>query len=243
MRSLTTVLLISSIAAMAQSTPPAFEVASIKVSQPGREDISVKPGSLTMRNIGMKGCLRWAYDVQDIQISGPVWMDDIWVDIFAKTAEPATESQMREMLKTLLAERFKLTTHRETKEVPALILTIAKNGHKLKAADKPGNPSFSTGKMTLTGDGATIAELTGFLSHELREAVIDQTGLKGLYSFTLDVAAYVTEEMRKSDGPPPEANSIVAEAMQAQLGLKVEAKKTPVPMLMVDHVEKAPIEN
>jgi uncharacterized protein (TIGR03435 family) len=80
---------------------------------------------------------------------------------------------------------------------------------------------------------------------KLREPVIDQTGLKGLFNYTLDINAYVTDEIRKSggDGPPLEANSIITSAMQEQLGLKVEAKKTPVSMLIVERLEKAPTEN
>jgi uncharacterized protein (TIGR03435 family) len=99
--------------------------------------------------------------------------------------------------------------------------------------------------MSLTGTGATLGELTLFLSRELREPVIDQTGLRGLFNYTLDINAYVTDEIRKSggDGPPLEANSIIAQAMQAQLGLKVEAKKVAVFMLVVDHLEKSPTEN
>ena len=77
-------------------------------------------------------------------------------------------------------------------------------------------------------------------TRELREPVIDQTGLKGLFNYTLDINAYVTDEMRKSggDGPPLEANSIIASAMQEQLGLKVEVKKTPVSMLIIERLEK-----
>ena len=110
-------------------------------------------------------------------------------------------------------------------------------------AEKSGDPSFQTGKLSLTGTGATLGELNLFLSRELREPVIDQTGLAGLFNYTLDINANVTGEMRKSDGPPMEANRIIAQAMLAQLGLKVDAKKVPVPMLVVDHPERSPMEN
>jgi uncharacterized protein (TIGR03435 family) len=193
----------------------------------------------------MNTCIGWAFNIQDAQIIGPNWLNDVAFDIFAKSAGPAPEAELRQMLQTLLADRFKLTFHRETREISALILVVSSKGHKLKPADKPGEPSFKTGKMSLTGAGATLSELTQFLSHELREPVIDQTGLKGLFNYTLDINAYVTDEMRKSggDGPPLEANSIIASAMQEQLGLKVEAKKTPVSMLIVEHLEKSPTEN
>jgi uncharacterized protein (TIGR03435 family) len=246
MRTVTTVLFLSSILALAQSAPPAaFEVASVKPSQPGRQSIETGPSSLTMRSIRMNACIGWAFNIQDPQVIGPNWLNDVAFDIFAKSAEPATEAELLTMLQTLLADRFRLTFHREVKEIPALVLVVSSKGHKLKPAEKPGEPSFRTGKMSLTGEGATLGELTQFLSHELREPVIDQTGLKGLFNYTLDINAYVTDEIRKSggDGPPLEANSIIAQAMQEQLGLKVEAKKTPVSVLIVEHLEKSPTEN
>ena len=198
-----------------------------------------------MRHVRMNACLAWAFDVEEPQIVAPNWSNDVIIDVSAKAPGRAAEGELRKMLQTLLAERFRLTFHRENREIPALTLVVSSKGHKLTPADAPGNPSFRTGKLSLTGTGATLSELTTFLSRELREPVIDQTGLKGLFNYTLDINAYVTDEIRKSggDGPPLEANSIIAEAMQAQLGLKVEAKKTAVSMFVVDHLEKSAVEN
>ena len=235
MRNVTTLIFLLSITALAQPAPPAaFEVASVKASEPGGPSIEPGPSSLTMRHVRMNACIAWAFDLQEPQIVGLNWLNDVTFDIFAKSAAPATEAELRNMLQTLLADRFKLAFHRETREIPALALV-----------EKPGNPSFRSGKLSLTGTGATLGELTLFLSRELHEPIIDQTGLKGLFDYTLDINAYVTDEMRKSggDGPPLEANGIIAQAMQAQLGLKVEAKKTAVSMLVVDHLEKSPTEN
>jgi uncharacterized protein (TIGR03435 family) len=246
LRNVTTLLFILSVTATAQPAPPAaFEVASVKASQPGQQSVEPGPSSLTLRHVRMSACIAWAFDIQEPQIVGLTWLSDVTFDILAKSAAPAREDELRDMLKTLLADRFKLTFHRETREIPALILVVSNKGHKLKPAETPGNPSFKVGNLTLTGTGAALGELTLFLARELREPVIDQTGLKGLFNYTLDINAYVTDEIKKSggDGPPLEANSIIAQAMQAQLGLKVEAKKTAVPMLVVDHLEKSPSEN
>lgn len=246
MRNVTALLFLLSISGSASMASPAtFEVASVKASQPGKLSIEPGPSSLTMRHVRMNACIAWAFDIQEPQIAGPNWLNDVTFDIFAKAAAPATEAELRNMLQALLAERFQLTFHRETKELTALALTVSSKGHKLKPAEKPGNPSFQTGQLSLTGTGATLGELTLFLSQALREPVIDQTGLKGLFDYTLDINAYVTDEIRKSggDGPPLEANSIIAQAMQAQLGLKVEGKKVALPMLIVDHLEKSPTEN
>jgi uncharacterized protein (TIGR03435 family) len=243
MRTVTALLFLASIPALAQPAPPAFEVASVKASQPGRESIETGPASLTMRNVRMGACIGWAFDIQEAQIIGPNWLNDEWFDIFAKSAGPATEAELRKMLQALLAERFKLTFHRETKEMAALTLVVSAKGHKLKPAEKPGEPSLSTGHMSLTGQGATVGQLAQFLSRQLNEPVIDHTGLSGLFNYTLDVNAFITEEMQKTQGPPPEANTIIAQAMLEQLGLKVEVKKTPVPVVIIEHIEKSPTEN
>jgi len=118
---------------------------------------------------------------------------------------------------------------------------------KLESVEQEGSPSFQTGKLNLTGRGATIGQLCDFISRELRDPVIDQTGLTGRYNYFLDIEPYFTEESRKAaagvDGPPPDAHAIIAAAMQKELGLKVESKKVPVEVIVVDHAEKTPAEN
>jgi uncharacterized protein (TIGR03435 family) len=240
-------LALASLAAAHAADTPAFEVASIRPGQPGREAIEVVPGSLTMRNARLTACIRWAYNVPEFQVSGPAWLNEVWFDINAKAAGPAKEAELRLMMQTLLADRFKLTLHRQIKETSALVLTIGKGGHKLKPVETQDPPSFKTGKLNLTGKGATIAQLIEFLSRELRNPIVDQTGLAGRFDYFLDIAPYFTEDMQRNGGPgggpPPDAPGIVAQAIQAQLGLKVESKKVPVEMLIVDSMEKAPTEN
>jgi uncharacterized protein (TIGR03435 family) len=243
-RIVTTLLFLYSLAALAQAaTPPSFEVASVRASQPGEESIVTGPASLTMKNVHLIACIRWAYNVEEIQVSGPDWLNEGTFDVFAKSAGEVKVAELREMLKTLLAERFKLKAHSEMKEMQALVVTVAKNGHKMKPVEVEGSPSFQTGKMSLTGQGATVEQLVEFLSKAIHVPMVDQTGLTGRYNYFLDINAYVTEEMRKSQGPPPEANTIIATAMQEQLGLKVEGRKTPIEMVIVEHMEKTPTEN
>jgi uncharacterized protein (TIGR03435 family) len=226
---------------------PTFDVASIRAGQQGRESIEVVPGSVTLRNARLTACIRWAYNLPEFQISGPDWMNEVWFDINAKAAGPAKEAELRLMLQNLLADRFKLTLHRQTKEVSAMVLTVGKGGHKLKPVETEEPPSFKTGKLNLTGKGATMDQLVQFISRELRNPVVDQTGLTGRFDYFLDIAPYFTEEMLRAGGPgggpPPDAAGIVAQAIQAQLGLKVESKKVPVEMLVIDRIEKAPTEN
>jgi uncharacterized protein (TIGR03435 family) len=244
----TTALLFASLAlAASPDTAPAFEVASIRPTQPGKQRIEQAPGSITMRAYRVAACIQWAYSVQEVQVDGPGWLNEAQFDIVAKAAGPATDAEMRLMMQTLLAERFKLALHRETREVSALVLSIAKNGHKLEQVDAQDPPSFQTGKLNLTGKGATVAQLADFFAKELHKPILDQTGLTGRYNYFLDINAYVTEEILKSGGPgggaPPEAPSIIAQALQAQLGLRLESKKMPVEVLVIDRIEKTPSEN
>ncbi|MEO8369929.1 MAG: TIGR03435 family protein [Candidatus Solibacter sp.] len=245
MRSAISVLFLTLLSVTAQAAAPAFEIASVKAGASGPERIEVGPGSVTMHNVRLPGCIRWAYSVREDQVSGPPWMPDVWFEITGKAAGPATPDELRTMMQTLLAERFKLTLHRQTKELSALVMTVSKSGHKMKAVEAEGSPSFKTGNLNLTGTGATLSQLTEFLSREIRFPVIDQTGLKGRFDYFLDIGSYVTEEMRKEggNGPPPDAPTIVAMAMQAQLGLKLDSKKASVEMLIVDTLEKTPTEN
>ena len=222
---------------------PAFDVASIKPCDAGGGAVDIAPGSVTMRCMRLTGAIRWAYNVLDVQVSGPDWLNTARFEIVAKAGTPAKEPELQQMMQKLLAERFKLELHRQTKEVNAMVLTVAKGGHKLKEVQEEGSPSFSTGRMNLTGKGATIAQLITFISREIRQPIVDQTGLTGRYDYFMDIAAYITDEMRQQQGPPVEAPSIVANALQGQLGLKVEAKKMPMEVLMVDKMEKTPTEN
>jgi uncharacterized protein (TIGR03435 family) len=241
-------LLAVCLAASAADAPPAFDVASIRPAQ-ARTPMKIDhlPGSLTMRGVSLRECIAWAYGVQNIQVSGPDWIGETRFDIAAKSEGGAKQAELRAMLQSLLADRFKLALHRETKDAPALVLTVAKGGHKLEPTEREGSPSFQVGRLNLKGQGATMFQLIDFLSMQLRQPVVDQTGLTGRFNYFLDVNAYFTEEMRNNGhpngAPPPEAASMVAQAIQAQLGLKVESKKTPLEMLVVDRADKAPTEN
>jgi uncharacterized protein (TIGR03435 family) len=243
-RTVAACLCLVSIVALAQpSAPPSFEVASVRAGEPGRGHIEALPGRLTMQNVRLISCICWAYDVPEQQISGPAWLNETGFSIFAKADTPAAEGVLRQMLQTLLAERFHLVVHRQTKEISAYVLVVAKNGHKLEPTEVEGSPSFQTGKLNLTGKGATVGQLIEFLSRELREPILDQTGLTGRFNYFLDINAYVSDELRQSNGAPPEAAGIIALAMQSQLGLKLEGRKVPVEMLIIDRVDREPTEN
>src|ERR1019366_1073156 len=129
-----TLILFAAAAAFGQtadSPAPAFDVASVKASQPGqpgpgggrgrRDNIQVSPGTVTMRNVSLKSSIRWAWHVSEFQVSGPDWLDSERYEIAGKAPGPATEEQLRLMMQTLLRERFKLALHRQTKELSAYV--------------------------------------------------------------------------------------------------------------------------
>ena len=111
---------------IAQTPTPAFEVATIRPSQSGSRGPDISPGNLIFRNAPLLEIVAFAYGVQNLQVSGPSWLPNARFEIIAKAPQPASRDEMRVMLQTLLAERFKLTLHREMKEMSALLLTLGK---------------------------------------------------------------------------------------------------------------------
>jgi uncharacterized protein (TIGR03435 family) len=237
--------------------PPSFEVASVRVSQVGkaggegsrRENIQVSPGTVTMRNVSLKSGIRWAYHVMDYQVTGPDWLGSERFDIVGKSAGPVAEDQLRVMLQALLAERFKLALHRQTKELPAYVLLVGKNGPKFHETQTEGEASIQPNRalLSVAVQRAPVSQLVEMLSNVLRSPVLDQTGLKGRYDITINVAKYVAEFGGKhGEGAaeaPPDLLSIITMALQEELGLKLESRKAPLDLLIVDHADKMPVEN
>jgi uncharacterized protein (TIGR03435 family) len=231
-------------AGWAQAPAPAeFEVASVKLTQHGRTvDGSshstvgnTDQGSFSASNASLQMLLGWAYDVKDYQISGPDWLksDDARYDISAKAPAGASSRQMPEMLKALLAERFKVALHRETRTLPIYALVTAKGGPKLHEAPADGHSSTNSRGGHITAQHVSMVDLGDSLSRQLGRAVIDQTGLKGAFDFTLEYAADDADTSRPS----------IFTALQEQLGLRLEATKGPVEVLVIDRAERVPTEN
>jgi uncharacterized protein (TIGR03435 family) len=190
-------------------------------------------------------------------VGGPSWLDSDGFDFDAKmdssTAEalnklaPAEREAARErMLRSLLAERFKLAVHTETREFPVYVLTLAKNGpkfHEAKAGDtyenayklpdgSPAGPGFHTDNDTATGQNVAIETLARWLSRRLGRTVVDRTGLAGKYDFKF---SWTRDEGENSSDP---LMSPILGAIQQQLGLKLESGKGPVEVIVIDHAEK-----
>ncbi len=222
-----------------------------------------------------------AYDPahKNDQLRGPAWLKSERFDITATLPSGTTKDNFRLMLQNLLVERFKLTLHRETKEVSGYALQIGKNGTRLKDSadptetksegpeqfdlDKNGFRVFPPGTAGVTSyvaDGATrltatkitMARWADMLSNMLASPVVDRTDLTGKYDFHLEFVRPFNVGGGRGGAMPHAATADPAvdrgapgliEAVQSQLGLKLEARKVPWDTLVIDHAEKVPTDN
>jgi len=240
---------------------PGYEVASVKPNRAGSDQsrLIFPPDGMAATNVTLQMFIRAAYGVQDYEISGaPSWLKSEKYDIEAKmNGSVADELQKlspdqrtlkrNRMLQVLVAERFKLSLHRETKELPVYALVIATSGPKLHEAK---HSVMRLGRGELTSQGVGIALLARALSRQLGRPVLDKTGLPGYYEFTLRWTPDESQTFIGFDGtiisdnarPPDSSWPSVFAAVQEQLGLKLESQKGPVEILVIDHVER-PSEN
>ena len=247
--------------------PPAFEVASVKPAPPPtpgmiKVQMGGDPGMVDYRNVSLRTVIARAYGMKEFQISGPDWIETARFDILAKVPPNAPKGQVPLMLQNLLAERFKLTVHREQKVMPVYAMVVGKGGLKVKPLE--GEPEGSMRNMFSPKGRAfsgqmTLAALAAALSQMLDRPVLDLSGIKGAYDIDLE---WVPDEhesgaltkMRIMGGPAgggaeaheetsdPNGQSIFG-ALQEKLGLRLEGRKSPVDILVVDAAEKVPTEN
>ena len=244
---------------------PAFDVVSIKPNKSGSGNVSTNTSSdsFSATNVSVKMLLEDAYGIkQDLIYGVPGWANSDRFDIKAKIVEPdfaalkkLTVKQRRTMLQTLLADRFQLKVHTETKTLPIYELVVVKDGPKFKTSAPEGSPEDKSpngvgrGAMMvqnteLTGHSIPLAPLVDTLANQLHRTVIDKTGLTGEYDLLLkwtgDDAADTADD--ESDASPDSSTPSIFTALQEQLGLKLQSSQGPVDTLVVDHVEM-PSEN
>jgi len=239
----------------AEATPPAFEAASVKPNRAGTgKTRSIEAGRITYLNTTLGEFISMAYGVKHYQVSGADWIVNFGssdrYDVVATAGMQISAEEVKRMLRPLLAERFHLALHRETRELPVFALVVAKGGHKLKQPEDRGGEV----SMSLDSDGGfsyknwsmkSFADwLTGLPS--VARPVIDRTGLKDRYSFSANLFNFPTGAsadeikvgMRSSD-----ASDAIFSTLPNQLGLKLEPQKAPIEILVVDHADKVPTEN
>lgn len=238
-----------------------FEVASIKrtPNDPPGNRFSPTPGRFYAEHVSVRFLIWYAHDIEDFRIiGGPSWIDSEKYDLDAR-APGATLQQVRgPLLRQLLEDRFRLVAHRETREIPAFVLTTARGGPQLRmAADGacqprvPGAPLapgqrpadfcgfLGMGGNDLRGTAIEMKDLAGILSMHLRRLVIDETGVTGKFN----VALKWTPDDTVAGAPPPDgAPPSFFTAIQEQLGLRLEAAQRPGEVLVIDRVAR-PTEN
>jgi uncharacterized protein (TIGR03435 family) len=242
---------------------------------------------MTFTNVSLGDLIQAAYDVKAYQVSGPGWIESARFDIEAKVPAGATKEQSRLMMRSLLADRFKLVLHHSEKEASIYALLVAKNGPKLREsakapADDPNAPPppdgppgkrmqgaprggtsmrITAGRMSIVSNATTISNFLGALASQLDRPVVDMTGLTGTYDITLvfapDSAGMRAKMAAMGVAPPPgadggaagnsspdaDAPASIFSALPDQLGLRLEARKGPLDMLVVDSIQKTPTEN
>lgn len=192
------------------------------------------PDSLRLPYVTVWEAIALAYGVQNYQVKdAPL---EVHYQIEGTASKPATRSELFAMLRPLLAERFKLAVHRESSAVNAFVLRQGADASKLQKATG-GNFSAVPQGSTIEFKNCDMFLLAAMLSDNFEEVVIDETGLKGAYDFKIDLGPFLGKPLVSSDGLSGEG-ALFYQAVQAQLGLKIERKKTNVDVWMVDHIEK-----
>jgi bla regulator protein blaR1 len=244
-----------------------YDVASFKVNKsgPGRAMISTPEDGLTATNFNLKELIGFAYGIETAALDGrivgaPSWLTSDAYDVQAKMDGATTEALKKlnprdrtlarqHMFQELLADRCKLVAHWDTKGLPVYELVIAKGGPKIQESKPKELDAGGRGSMGLKGRGGPltahevpVSDLAGLLSMLLNRTVLDKTGLAGKYNFTLNWTPDESNDPNffpSSTGQPPDpAGPSIFSALQEQLGLKLEAGKGPVKVIVIDHIEK-----
>ncbi len=252
------------------SSRPSFDVASVKRNTSGAFGASFggAPGQVTVRNNTLRNIVRNAYRVQDFQIvGGPAWFDDDRFDIAARAATEAQPDELILMVQELLADRFKLVVHRETRQMPIYALVPTRPGGRPGprlvtsttncASQAPGRsappvqapaterPRCGTRTLPghMMGGAITMSDLTRNLSNFAGRYVVDRSGFDGRWDLDLQwtpepgLQATLPPNAPHLPSPDPNGPSLFT-ALQEQLGLKLDSQRGPVEVLVIDAAEQ-----
>ncbi|NUQ28695.1 MAG: TIGR03435 family protein [Acidobacteriaceae bacterium] len=230
----------------AQRAEKTFEITSVRENFSGLDrdqGVNLSGSRISATNLSLRTLILQAYGVLDFQVTGgPNWLSTARFDLQATTeiAEPIAPADLPPMLQRLLADRFHLTLHHESREMKAYVLVVDKGGPKLHETQETPEKSMSgtnqrgsSGTATMTGSGVNMSALAYRIAQQPAfrgSMVLDKTGLNGHYDFTLQWEAGES------------AGSSLITALREQLGLKLSSEKTPVDVLVIDRAQK-PSEN
>jgi len=221
---------------------PRFEVASIKLNTSNdtgsQNDFS--GANVVFRNYVLGGILQNAFMVERLALEAPDWLYGERFDITAKVPdEKASLDERRQMLQALLIDRFGLAFHHETKMRPGFGLVVAKNGPKIQPVPDVGSHNNDNRPGKLQRQRTTIGDFASALSYILRQPVVDETHMEGRYNVALTYAPERGPDASPADGDGPS----IFTAIEEQLGLKLEPRRVPVDIFVVERCEKMPTEN
>ena len=238
---------------MRTSATKQFEVATVKENRSGGDGWRLGPpqhGGVSIENLQLHRIIASSFQIQDSLVFGPDWLNSTRYDIVGKGPDPGvTNPEVWEMMRSLLAERFRLKYHVESRPLPIYALTVAKGGPKLKRPEdgpcgakiRAGESCASIGPISPFATGitnTTIGALVSALARSVQDRpIIDKTGLTGKYDA---LVRWMPDNMKREDFvdvPPPDDVSLFT-ALEQQLGLKLEAQKSPVDVLVIDSIEK-----
>jgi uncharacterized protein (TIGR03435 family) len=228
-----------------------FEVASVKPNKSGASNSRIRSdeGRVTATNVTLRSLVVMAYGIKDYQLEAPAWLSEERYDISAKFPEaPAVNQKLYDpdldaMLRKLLADRFKLQTHSSSKQFEVYGLVIAKSGLKIKEVPDSGSHDSNSANNRYTGTCVPMSQFAEFLARRVDLPVLDMTGLKGYYDIAFDWVGEPRQPSEPSATPEAPAGPTLAMAIEEKLGLKLEMRKAPLDIVIVDRVERIPTEN
>jgi uncharacterized protein (TIGR03435 family) len=225
-------------AAVLLAQPKSFETASVKLlpGQEGLVNLSANgTDRFTATNTSLGLLIEIAFGVDDTRISAGHWLGLERYDVTAKAEDGVrlTQDELRPRLQQLLAQRFGLAYHHETKDMSGFALLVSRGGPKLrKSSGDPTPPIIYAGGMR--SGSWSMESLAWGLSRPLRQPVVDRTAIEGTFDIELTYAP---------DGDTDSSLPSIFTALQEQLGLRLEPRKVPVEILVIDHIEKIPTAN
>jgi len=224
------------VAAIAQTAPaPAFDAATLKLNTANDRPMGdYKNGRVIVHNMSLRSFIGGAYHVPNDYIFGPDWLDSVHLDLSAKTDAHTSEDDSRLMIRTLLEEKLQLAVHFENRILAVYALKVAKNGPKFSESKpdsdrKPGCVTYRPLECHGMTAPALLNALYNAATSQFDLPVREMTGLKGRYDFRLSLE------------PDASGQTIsIFDAVEEQLGLKLERIKQSIDAIVVDHVDRAP---
>lgn len=235
-----------------------FEAVSIRPADPAARGRTIHggpgssdPGLLTMKNVDLFSLVALAWGLHRYELSAPDWLDSTYFDVSARVPQGIDVDQYRGLLQAMLAERFHLAVHHESREMRIYDLTIAKAGIKMKQSANPSGaadglqpppktpPAGFHGAVSLNSPAMSMPRFADFVSGFLDAPVIDATGLQGDYEIPLRALIGPPSPGSDSENAPPS----LADALLQQLGLRLVARKAQMDVLVVDRIDKSPTAN